>query len=305
MVKYFYRIKRQFSMLLSIVMILSSILVFSENNTSKVYCETNDEKKTFKILAVGNSLSFDTLFYVYDFAKELGYEDVVVGNLYIGSCSIKRHWNNAKRNRGAYEYKKKYMDYSERNNGKWEVSKGVSIEKGLLDEDWDYVMLSQYSADNGRVKSYKYLNKLVKYVKNRVGDNTKIIWNMIWAFQGDYNHERFAYYNYNQKTMYKKIVRATKKKVIKNADISTIIPSATVIQNARNSKYGDHFTKDGRHLTRKGRYMTGLGLVCRLTGCKVTDIKYRPKKISKRFRRVANKVVKKALDKPMETTTIK
>ena len=290
----------------TVVLILSFILILSNSRVDKLYATEKiaSDRSSFKILAVGNSLSFDTLYYVYDMAKDLGYEDVVVGNLYIGSCSIKRHWNNAKENKCVYEYKKKYQTYSERHNGKWEVSKGVSIEKGLLDEDWDYVMLSQYSADNGKPKTYKCLNKLIKYVKKRVNKNTKIIWNMIWAFQGNYKAERFAYYNYDQKVMYGKIVRTTKKKIKDNKYFYKIIPSATIIQNARTSSYGDKFTKDGRHLNKKARYMAGLGLVCELLGVKTDDVKYRPKGVTKKARRVAVKAINGALKNPYKVTVI-
>lgn len=291
----------------TVVLILSFILILSNSRVDKLYATEKiaSDKSSFKILAVGNSLSFDTLYYVYDMAKDLGYEDVVVGNLYIGSCSIKRHWNNAKNNKPAYLYKKKYKDYSESHNGKWEESKNVSIEKALCDEDWDYIMLSQYSADNGKTKTYKHLNKLIKYVKNRTDKNTRIIWNMIWAFQGDYREKRFAYYKYDQQLMYKRIVKATKKKIVSNKGISKIVPTATVIQNARTSSFGDKLTKDGRHLNKKARYMASLGLICKLCDTTSKKIKYSPTGISLKVKRIAKKSVNKAISNPLKKSYIK
>jgi len=261
--------------------------------------EISDVPDSLKILAVGNSLSYNTLFYVYDIAESLGIKDVVIGNLYIGSCSVKRHWKNAKGDKAAYEYHKNV-------DGSWSVKKSVRISEALCDEDWDYVMLSQYSGHAGVAKTYKPLKKLVNYVKNRVDDDTKIIWNMMWAYQGDYKSKRFGVYNYSQKTMYKKIVKATKKKVLNNSDvnrnIAMIIPSGTVIQNARKSSYGDTFTKDGRHMTRGGCYCLGVHLVSKLMGIKPSLIKYRPKKVSRRMRKVAIRATRKALKSPYKVS---
>ena len=259
----------------------------------------SDVPDSLKILAVGNSLSYNTLFYVYDIAESLGIKDVVIGNLYIGSCSVKRHWKNAKGDKAAYEYHKNVA-------GVWNVKKSVRISEALCDEDWDYVMLSQYSGHAGVAKTYKPLKKLVNYVKNRVDDDTKIIWNMMWAYQGDYKSKRFGVYNYSQKTMYKKIVKATKKKVLNNNDvnrnIAMIIPSGTVIQNARKSSYGDTFTKDGRHMTRGGCYCLGVHLVSKLMGIKPSLIKYRPKKVSRRMRKVAIRAARKTIKTPYKVS---
>ena len=242
------------------------------------------KEKHLKILAVGNSLSYDTLYYVYDIAQSLGVSDVTVGNLYIGSCSIKRHWNNAKHDKNAYEYHKN-------TDGSWSVKDKVSISKALADEDWDYIMLSQYSGHAGVPKTYKNLSKLIKYIKNRTGENTNIIWNVMWAYQSDYKSSRFAIYDYSQTKMYKKIVRATKKKIRNNKGINMIIPSGTVIQNARTSSYGDNFTKDGRHMTKLGRYMLGVNLVSKILDVKPSLVEYRPKGISLKKRRVTIKAV--------------
>lgn len=53
-----------------------------------------------KILCIGNSFSQDTTAYVAEIAKAIGYEDVVIANLYIGGCPICKHdrsavWKNS------------------------------------------------------------------------------------------------------------------------------------------------------------------------------------------------------------------
>ena len=138
-----------------------------------------------KILAIGNSFSSNSLYYVYEMAKELGIEDVTVGNLYIGSCSLKKHLKNALKDEKAYKYYKK-------TDGEWVITEDTAISEALVDEDWDYVMFLQYSGDAGKASTYKPLSGLLKYVKQRVGDNTGLIWNTVWAYQSDYKAKRFA-----------------------------------------------------------------------------------------------------------------
>ena len=48
----------------------------------------------FKILAVGNSFSVNALKHVYSILNSFGINEIVVGNLCIGGCSIETHYNN-------------------------------------------------------------------------------------------------------------------------------------------------------------------------------------------------------------------
>ena len=47
--------------------------------------------KSFKVLAIGNSFSIDAMQYLYGLAKDTGYTDIVLGNLYIGGCTLQTH----------------------------------------------------------------------------------------------------------------------------------------------------------------------------------------------------------------------
>ena len=46
-----------------------------------------------KILAIGNSFSQDATHYLHQIAAA-DHVDLKVVNLYIGGCSLERHWNN-------------------------------------------------------------------------------------------------------------------------------------------------------------------------------------------------------------------
>ena len=66
--------------------------------------EPEPEKKTISVLAIGNSFSVDGMQYLYDILKESGIETVVLGNLYIGSCSLSTHASNFSTNSASYTY---------------------------------------------------------------------------------------------------------------------------------------------------------------------------------------------------------
>ena len=45
--------------------------------------ETEDNSTSIKVLAIGNSFSVDAIEYLYGVLVDLGYEEIVLGNLYI------------------------------------------------------------------------------------------------------------------------------------------------------------------------------------------------------------------------------
>lgn len=56
-----------------------------------------------KILAVGNSFSQDATHYLHQIAAA-DKVDMKAGNLYIGGCRLKRHWNNIQTDTQEYLY---------------------------------------------------------------------------------------------------------------------------------------------------------------------------------------------------------
>lgn len=96
-----------------------------------------DTDKAIKILAIGNSFSVDALEqHFYDLAHAEGI-DVIVGNMYIGGCTLQKHLDNALNDKPAYTYRKIGLD------GKLVVTKKVSLAQALADESWDYISFQQ------------------------------------------------------------------------------------------------------------------------------------------------------------------
>lgn len=229
------------------------------------------EGKSLKVLAIGNSFSVDAMEYLYDIAKSAGYTDIVLGNLYIGGCTLEQHVGTLAKSTPSYDF---YLN----KGGKWTKTRGT-IPDGLRYADWDVVTLQQASGLSGVEASYEpHLTTLIETVKTSCPD-AKLVWHMTWAYQGNSSHSDFAKYGRSQKTMYDSILSAVRKAVLTGHkdDFAGVIPSGTAIQNIRTSYIGDTVTRDGYHLSYDmGRYTAALTWFRALTGADLSTVTYVP-----------------------------
>ncbi len=177
------------------------------------------EGKTLKVLAIGNSFSVDGMEYIYGIAKSAGYTNIVLGNLYIGGCSLSKHESNAKNNAPAYEF-------FTNTDGKWVSNKSTTIATGLAYTDWDCISIQQVSGYSGLVGSFEpSLTNLISYVK-KACPNAKLVWHMTWAYQSNSGHSDFPKYGRDQIKMYNAITSATQKGILEahKDDFAGVIP---------------------------------------------------------------------------------
>lgn len=258
-------------------------------------------KKEIKILAIGNSFSDNAFRYLYPILKSFGVKKVILGNLYIGGCSIERHYQNIVNYIPDYIYRKNTMgiDISTDN---------FSIVDGLKDEQWDYITMQQASHDSGISDTYSLLLPLKEKVEQVINNQkTKFAWHMTWAYQQNTKHPGFANYQNNQLTMYNSIINCVREKVLSTKQFDFLIPAGTAIQNARTSYLGDSLTcDDGFHLEPLGEFIAGLMYVVSLTGWDVEemDVDLLPLWF-KPYIEVVREAVKKAYTNPFKITSSK
>lgn len=224
--------------------------------------------KTLKLLAITSSFGLNTTQLLYDAAVAEGFTDVVVGRLYGSGCTLQKHVENAQTNTAFYQYTKN-------SSGSWQTMKGISMQYGLQDEDWDIIFIQQSAAQSPQPQSYgNYIDDLMPYVKKNISNpNAKFIWNMLWAYQHDSVDEHaFPKFDRDQMKMYEANVTTTKEKIVPRTDFHAIIPSGTAIQNARTSYFGDNLTRDGMHLNTLGRAIAAYTLLATLTKQELTQI---------------------------------
>jgi hypothetical protein len=257
-----------------------------------------DYSKELKVLAIGNSFSDDAMEYLYRVAEGYGVEKIVLGNLYIGGCSLELHHMNSLTDEYVYAYRKN-------TSGIWETTLDVSLKAGILDEVWDVFTLQQVSYLSGIAESYQpQLHYLIKYVKElQRNPRARIGWHMTWAYQEDSVHPDFHLYQHSQMQMYQAIIAAVKENIVPNKEIDFIIPAGTAIQNLRTSFLGDTSTRDGFHLSFDiGRFTAGLAYFQAITGFSTEKISYLPEGVSEKAGRAIKEAVANACEHPFAIT---
>lgn len=255
--------------------------------------------KTIKVLAIGNSFSEDAVEnYLYEIGAADGV-DLIIGNMYIGGCSLETHWNNASSNAAAYSYRKIV-------NGVKTTTGSTTLETAITDEAWDYISFQQVSQNSGMYSTYfPHITNLKNYVTSKATNpNVQYVMHMTWAYEQTSTHSGFANYLNNQTMMYNAIVDAVTR-VAANENINIIVPAGTAIQNGRTSFIGDRFCRDGYHLdTNIGRFTAACTWYEQLTGNDVTKNTYAPAGVSDMQATVAKTAAHTAVASPLAVTAI-
>lgn len=259
--------------------------------------EVANNPKVVKILAIGNSFSQDAVEqYLHELANNAGIT-TIIGNMFIGGCTLETHQANATGNVAAYSYRKIGT------NGIKVTTDNVSLESALADEEWDYVSLQQASGLSGLYDTYTpWLPSLVSYVRQRV-PSAKMVWHQTWAYAQNSSHSAFANYGKDQCIMYHAIVDAARKAFVDN-HFDILVPSGTAIQNARTTFLGDNMTRDGYHLQLSyGRYTAACTWFEALFGNVIGNTSA-PAGLGEASRLAAQMSAHKAVISPDETTDL-
>lgn len=256
------------------------------------------QKDTVRVLAIGNSFSQDAVEQnLHDIAKADG-KELIIGNMYIGGCSLKRHFENIANSSRDYQYRKIGCDGIRTN------TKGVTLEEALADEPWDVVTLQQSSPDSGFWDTYEpYLGGLVSFVKEHSRSDVNLYFHQTWAYETNSMHKAFPRYECNQKLMYGRIMSAVGTACEKYN--LRVIPCGTAIQNVRGTWEKGNCTRDGYHLNNTiGRYTAALTWYAALSGHSVVGNAYHPEGLNEFRTSVAQNAADAAVARPYAVTNI-
>ncbi|MBR1548076.1 MAG: DUF4886 domain-containing protein [Prevotella sp.] len=229
--------------------------------------------RVIKVLAIGNSFSQDaTEQYLYELAAAQG-DSLLIGNAYIGGCSIDRHFDNLKTGKAEYEYRKVM-------GGVRSNHKNSDLRSIIRDEQWDIITLQQASPLSGVLTSYVNLAQLRRLVLSYTTNlHVQFAWHMTWAYADDFVSDNFQTYGNDQRRMYDAIVSSVQQ-VLPAVGIHRVIPSGIAIQLLR-YRLGDVANRDGYHLSYGvGRYTAACTWCEYLTGKIVDGNAYHPESIT-------------------------
>lgn len=233
-----------------------------------------------KVLGIGNSFSEDALEQNLAEIALSANVPMVIGNLYIGGCSIDRHLDNIAKNEPAYRYTKFDAE------GKKTVLHKVSLESAIAEEQWDYVSVQQVSGQSGFYESYARLPELISWIKEKLPD-AKILFHQTWAYAKDSKHSDFPKYESSQEKMYNAINEVVER-ISQENEIDDIVPSGPAIQNLRDLTADYDNTRDGYHLSLgMGRYTAACTWFATITGKNPEKIKYYPDGSDKRTNEIS------------------
>lgn len=257
------------------------------------------EARTLKILAIGNSFSRDAIEQnLHELAAADG-DTAVIGNLFIGGCSLERHLNNVRDDRHDYVYRKIGAD------GKMTEKTKASVKEALDDDNWDYISVQQASPFSGKYDTYEAsLPGLLDYVRTNAPAKSQIILHQTWAYQQGAPHSGFRNYGNDQMTMYRAIVDANNR-AADLGKIKIIVPAGTAVQNARTSFIGDNMNRDGYHLDLGvGRFTAACAWYEKLFGNDVSKNSYLPENMSADLAAVARRAAHAAVANPSDITDL-
>lgn len=211
------------------------------------------------ILSIGNSFSQDAQRYLHQIAKADGV-DIRCFNLYIGGCSLSKHYCNMLSEERVYT-----LEMNGSSTGFF-----VSLKDALLNRDWDVITVQQVSSQSPDYDTYQpYLDGLVEYIR-RLVPKAKIAVHQTWAYEqgSERLHEELKYSEY--KEMLGDIVKAYQK-AAEHIGANFIIASGEVfgamLENGIEKIHRDTFHAS----LGLGRYALGLTWYKCLTGNAIAD----------------------------------
>lgn len=263
--------------------------------------------ETKRILAVGNSFSYDAILQELLPVVRSGGDDVVVGFPYKGGTTLELHWQYMTAKQQIYNF------YTIK-DGKTTSTGGSSRcfdENIISSEPWDIVVIQTDHNYSGAYDHYfPYLDNIIAYLREHLTNkDARFYLYMTWAYQ-DGSSKMLELVNKglytDQADQYAKITDCASRAAVQSGiGIDNIIPAGTAVQNGRTSYIGDAYNRDGYHLDLlHGRYTASLTWYAKLFGKSPFDVTYRPADMSEFCATMCKTAVAKALETPMSVTSL-
>ena len=260
--------------------------------------ENTNIPSTLKILCVGNSFAWDTMWHLPGIARAAGVREFKLAFLYVGGCSIKRHLTHADGDLPAYQY---HVNCG----GEWEMTPEVRIREAVVEEKWDWISIQHGTGDGScytEPASYEGLPRLIEYVKGFASPETKIAFNMAWVPEPDREHHEMIAYKGDQTRMFQNLVALTESLVKPTKGLDRVSPTGTAVQNAR-TVAERLLTRDGFHVSYDwGRYLAGITFFNALTGVTLESLDWMPEGVSEHEREIALRAAALAVQTPFALT---
>ena len=297
--------KRVLALALSVIMLLcvltgcqSAAPAETTVTTVPAATQSPEEQEVLKVLTIGNSHSLDATRMLFEvFQKEAPEQKIVLGTLYYSGCNMAQHAKFSAEDSPVYEYHKN-------ENGNWQLMKEATVKMGLMDEQWDVVIMQQMNHRVGIDDNYvaKDYQDVIDYIGSYVKEPYSLAFHITWTNPSDYalylnddaplnnpdpqawrtQHEEWyggADGKYDQNQMYLKVVEKVHKYLIDTTEFlgenyyDMMISSLTAVEYAQDvcGLTQEQVYRDYTHLNDFGRLLVGYLWYAQLMGLEKID----------------------------------
>ena len=216
-----------------------------------------------KILSIGNSFSEDAQAYLKGVCDAAGV-DIYNVNLFVGGCTLLRHYNNMTRD--IPEYRLDICGVA--------TDRYVTIREALGMEEWDVVTLQEASGRSAEICHFEpYIYELIKYVRE-LCPRAKIALHQTWGYGEKLLHRMKHIGCYSSEEMSRRVGEVYRE-VMRRTGADILIPSGQVFSELYSKGYTVHH-EDGQHSGRGlGRYALALCWCRVLFGINITGNVFR------------------------------
>ena len=225
-------------------------------------------ERPLKVLMIGNSFSICNLKQMPSVVSAMG-RRADLASLYIGGCSLERHWSNvvvASTNATFKPYRfDRIVDGEKKVDGD-----RANIQEALVLDRWDVVTVQQASHFSWRPETYEpFGGSLVAKIRE-LAPQAKIVVQETWSYPPW--DKRLKKFGFDQAEMYRRLLGAYAAFAKKYGFEVIPVGTAAEIVPDRDSL----FTKPDFHFNRDGEYLQGLAFTAKLFGVDVRKFPYRP-----------------------------
>lgn len=212
-----------------------------------------------EILAIGNSFSQDATRYLHRIARAAGVS-LNITNLYIGGCSLERHYRNMLSGERAYMLEC---------NGE-KTGFPVSLEEALYNRKWDVVTIQQVSSQSIDPETFKpYIFTLSDMIRE-YAPKAKLLLHETWFYEKE-SYRLTQELGFPSETTMLEKIQAAYRQIAAEIGADGVIPSGTLFGKLREAGI-EKLHRDTFHASYGlGRYALGLLWYRCLTGNTVSD----------------------------------
>lgn len=266
------------------------------------------EARQLRVLAIGNSFSKSMMEELPKAAAAYPGCELDVVNMFIGGCSLERHWTNVERAEKDASYRPYEITPSYAFD-KREFPRKANIQEMLKADRWDIVTIQQGSKQSCSYETYQpFADKLIGKIRE-LAPQAEIRIHQTWSYS-PYS-SRLAGWNLTQETMFAQVREAYGKlatqygfktipvgdavrlyrerlpvkygRVLSSNEVAELKSPAgvrfggDVVGAARLNKKTGKVGIDAHHLNAEGRYLQACVWLAALFDVDVRELKYEPK----------------------------